>query len=163
MRRLLLSLLLVGALFVPFGVAQAKDGIPVQVTYTACENITSARTAGPNTLATGSAAEVWTGTFSGSYVATESDVIYADGSVRFQGNGTFTGLVDGRFGSFVYTYEGFAPTSGPFSGHWVASRGSEGLAGLQAQGEFVGVTERPTPGCDIPYSGTFSGEMRFKP
>ena len=161
MRTILVSLALLGWLFAPSGVARASGGRPIVVTYTACETITSSHSAGGNTLLSGSDAFSWNGTFTGSFVATEHDVLFADGSLHFQGRGTFTGLVDGKAGSFVDTFDGLAQPDGSFSGHWAAGQASGDLRGFHAEGDLVGVSAGPAAGCDVPFAGSFSGEMHF--
>jgi hypothetical protein len=41
------------------------------------------------------------------------------------------------------------------------SNGSGGLARVHGQGTFEGTALDPTPQCDIPYGGTYSGQIHF--
>jgi hypothetical protein len=162
MRKLFLSLMIGGSLLLPLGVAQAEQSLPVNASYTGCETIISERTVKDKIHAVGFDTDTWTGTFAGSDTGIERDVIYPDGSVSFKGRITFVGVVAGKAGSFLYSFEGFAPSSGPYLAHWVISDGSGGLVGIEGKGTEVGQILGPTPECALPYAGASSGQIQFE-
>jgi hypothetical protein len=73
--------------------------------------------------------ENFQGSMSGTYVGTERDVVYANGSATFHGNGVFTGTIAGRTGTASYRYEGVFPVGSPsFHANWVLIGKTGGLA-----------------------------------
>ena len=70
--------------------AEAGKPEPANGNFSPCFNIINFRQAGPNTIITFSVTETFTGTFTGSAVLTERDVIHPDGSITFQGSGVYT-------------------------------------------------------------------------
>src|SRR5262249_35552080 len=69
-----------------------------------CESLISEQHHGSNTIIVLSISATFTGTFDGTWVGTERDVIHGDGSVALQGSGVFAGSVSGRSGTMVFTY-----------------------------------------------------------
>jgi hypothetical protein len=148
LRRAFFALAIVGALFT---LPNAEAGPPVPATFnsTDCEHVISQQLAGPNTIIALSITTCFHGTFEGTWVGTERDVIHADGSGTGQGSGVFSGTVNGRSGTMVFSYQVNVSPNGLVT-RWVVDQGTGDLAGLSGQGttQFV---SRDGPGC--PTSG----------
>jgi|SRR5215471_14465319 len=126
--------------------AQASQPVPATFSSTDCEHIISVEPHGPNTIITLSITACFHGTFEGEYVGTERDVIHSNGAIaEGQGSGVFSGTVNGRSGTCVFSYHVNVPVA-----HWVVDRGTGDLAGLSGQGTQQFVSE-DGPGC--PTSG----------
>src|SRR5216117_2958788 len=93
------ALAIVGALLT-LPKAQAQP-IPVSGSSTDCEHVISVRTVGPNTIIILSETACFHGTFEGTWVGTERDVIHPNGTVSIQASGVFSGTVNGRSGTCV--------------------------------------------------------------
>ena len=166
MNRILLALALVAAtaLLSP-GVAAAGSPPPATGTWDDCNFAPVVRTAGPNTIVTIGITENFQGSLSGTYVGTERDVVYANGSATFHGNGVFTGTIAGRTGTASYRYEGVFPVGSPsFHANWVLIGQTGGLASANGQGTFGGVFGEITEACDGgTYFGTYQGQIQLTP
>ncbi|MBI3745765.1 MAG: hypothetical protein HY264_04445 [Chloroflexi bacterium] len=121
---------------------------------------------GPNLVVTVAIAENYHGMLEGTYAGTERDVVYADGTATFHGNGTFSGTVAGRTGTGRLTYEGAVPTSGvmpatgPHSGTWVLVGETGGLASIVARGNWGAQLLGGSDICDWGiYGGAYSGQV----
>ena len=69
----------------------------------------------------------------------ERDVVYANGSATFHGNGVFMGTIAGRTGTASYRYEGVFPVGSPsFHANWVLIGKTGELASANGQGTFGG-------------------------
>src|SRR5439155_23606868 len=99
LRRGFFALAIVGALLT-LPNAQAQP-IPATFNSTDCEHVISVRTVGPNTIITLSETGCFHGTFEGTWVGTERDVIHPNGTVTIQASGVFSGTVNGRSGTCV--------------------------------------------------------------
>ena len=159
--RNLFGLMMVIGLISPVHTAQAGQPAPASGSWVDCNVVEEVRTAGSLTYVIVTITEQYAGTLSGSYVGTEWDIVRSDGSATFIGHGVFAGSVGGHIGSAVMRYTGTAAASGAGLAHWVMSNGSGGLAPVHAQGTFEGTALDPTPQCDIPYGGTYSGQIHF--
>jgi Protein of unknown function (DUF3224) len=140
--------LIVGALFT---LPNAQAGPPVPATFnsTDCEHIICQESRGPNTIITLSITACFHGTFEGTYVGTERDEIHPNGTFATgQGSGVFSGTVNGRSGTCVFSYQVNAGGANPAI--WVVNQGTGDLAGLSGQGRQQFVSE-DGPGC--PTSG----------
>ena len=103
-----------------------------------------------------------TGTLAGSLVATELDIVHRDGSITLHGSGLFTGSVNGRSGTLLFTYEGIGnAVTGHETLHFVLTRGTGDLAGVYVQGPAEGDLGAPDPGCDVSGAGTYTGNVLF--
>ena len=143
LRRGFFALAIVGALLtVPKAQAQP---IPASGSTTDCEHVISVRTAGRNTIITLEITVCFHGTFEGTWVGTERDRFHADGTGTVQGSGVFSGTVNGRSGTMVFSYQVSATRNGDVT-HWVVDQGTGGLAGLSGQGTFQNDIEHG-PGC----------------
>lgn len=87
--------------------------------------------------------ENFQGTLSGTYVGTERDFVYSDGSATFHGSGVFTGTIAGQTGTATYRYVGVAPASVAFHANWVMVGQTGGLASAVGQGTFGGTFGAP--------------------
>jgi hypothetical protein len=140
--------LTVGALFT-LPNAEASQPVPATFSSTDCEHIISQEPRGPNTIITLSITACLHGTFEGTWVGTERDVIHPNGTFATgQGSGVFSGIVNGRSGTCVFSYVVNVGVANPT--HWVADQGTGDLAGLSGQGTQQFVSE-DGPGC--PTSG----------
>ena len=138
MLRLLILAVATAAALVPLP-AGASPPSPVAGTFSVVTATTvSTRTAGGNTFVTLDRTAALAGTFTGTTRDTVHLVMHRNGSTTVQGAGTCVCTIAGRSGTFAYRFTGSGvfPTSG--SGHYVAGRGTGGLAGLHAQGPFSG-------------------------
>jgi hypothetical protein len=143
--------------------AMAGKPAPANGTWNDCNIITSATYDGPNAVYSINITENFAGTLNGSYVGTERDVVYPDGSATFHGSGVFTGTINGKTGTFVMTYAGIAPPGGPGYAYWVGGRGTGGLAGIHGFGTFQGSETGPAGICDDTFAGTYTGQLQFAP
>lgn len=99
--------------------------------------------------------ETSTGIFDGTRVGTGELVIHADGSFNTQNDGIFTGTIAGRSGSAEMAFWG----SGTFAaagGNFTVTHGTDGLAGVHAQGSDSGFATSPTS-----FVATYSFKVNF--
>src|SRR5437762_8143976 len=100
------ALVIVGALSTLPG-AEAGTPEPASGEFFPCFNYAGPpRQVGDNVIITFNINGTSTGTISGSVVGTELDVVHRDGSITLHGTFLFTGSVDGRSGTMLFTYEG---------------------------------------------------------
>src|SRR6476469_8669997 len=122
------------------------------------------RQAGENLIITFNIGGTSTGTVTGSVVGTELDVVHRDGSITLHGSFLFTGSVNGRSGTMVFTYEG---KGNAVTGHetlrFVGRQGTGDLAGTHANLTAEGDLGAPSPGCDVSGAGTYTGHVIFAP
>jgi hypothetical protein len=105
-----------------------------------------------------------TGTFTGTDIATELDVVHRDGSITLHGSGLFTGSYNGRSGTALFTYEGIGNAVTGHETLHIVGRGTGGdLVGLHFEGTAEGDLGAPNPGCDVSGAGTYSGYVVFAP
>jgi uncharacterized protein DUF3224 len=159
--RNLFALMMVFGLVGQAHTARAAQPEPASGSWTDCNIVEQVRTVGSVTMVIVTITEQYTGSLSGSYVGTEWDIIRADGSATFIGQGVFTGSVGQQTGSAQMRYAGTASASGAALAHWEMSNGSGDLARVHGQGTFEGTALDPTPQCAIPYGGTYAGEIHF--
>jgi hypothetical protein len=117
-----------------FTSAYASPPISGSGTYTITSFIiTSTTYAGGNTISTATATVIDTGIMTGTFSATFRDVVHADGTSNEDGQGTFTGTVDGSASGTALCISP-ASTAAPntVSGIFVCGHGTGGLAGLHA-------------------------------
>ncbi len=156
LRRGLFALAIVGALLT---LPNAEAGPPIPVTgYSIdCERVISVQTVGPNTIIILSETACLHGTFEGTLVGTERDVIHPNGTVTIQSSGVFSGTVNdgtvnGRSGTCVFSVAVSLTRNGD-PNHWVVDQGTGDLAGLSGQGTFPVDAIEHGPGCPVPGSG----------
>jgi hypothetical protein len=135
-------------------------------TWDDCNTLISVAEAGPNLIVTVGIVENYHGILEGTYVGTERDVVYANGSATLHGSGTFSGTVAGMTGTGRLSYEakvgtsGVLPATGPGSGKWVLEGATGGLASVVASGtwgaQFLGVSDACDAGL---YGGDYSGHV----
>jgi hypothetical protein len=176
LRRGFFALAIVGALLT-LPQAQAQP-IPASGSTTDCEHVISVRTAGQNTFITLEITACFHGTFEGTWVGTERDRFHADGTGTVQGSGVFSGTVNGRSGTMVFSYQVSISRNGEVA-RWVVDQGTGDLAGLHGQGTDQEVSENG-PGCPVsgfdctdcpPATGTcddsfnldYTGQIDFAP
>ena len=145
LRRNFFALAIVGALFT---LPRAEAGPPIPATgYSIdCEHVISVQTVGPNTIITLSETGCFHGTFVGTWVGTERDVIHPNGTVTIQASGVFSGRVNGRSGTCVISSAVSLTLNGDVT-HWVVDQGTGDLAGLHGQGTFPFDAIEHGPGC----------------
>jgi hypothetical protein len=176
LRRSFLALTIVGALFT-LPNAEASLPVPATGTTTDCEHVISQQSSGPNTIITLSITACFHGTFEGTWVGTERDVIHPNGTVTGQLSGVFSGTVNGRSGTCVFSLE----VNVGVANHWVVDQGTGDLAGLHGQGTtpLGSATENgpgcptsgfdcencppPTGTCDDSFTLTYDGQISFAP
>src|SRR5438093_2412690 len=103
------------------GHAYASPPFSASGTWDDCNVVTSVKSAGPNLIITIDITETFQGTLDGTYVGTERDVIFADGSATFTGSGLFTGNVTGASGTIHMSYNGRAEPSSQATANWVVN------------------------------------------
>src|SRR3989475_5646686 len=177
LRRGFFALAIVGALLT-LPKAQAQP-IPASGSTTDCEHVINVRTAGPTTIITSSITTCFHGTFEGTWVGTERDVIHPNGTVTIQASGVFSGTVNGRSGTCVLSLAANLTLNGDVT-HWVVDQGTGDLAGLHGQGTNPVDAIENGPGCPVsgfnctacpPATGTcddsftldFTGQIDFAP
>ena len=165
MNRILRTLALVVAiaLLAPAAVAAGSPS-SISGTWDDCNFAPVVSTSGPNTIVTIGITENFFGPMSGTYVGTERDVVYADGSATFHGSGIFSGTIAGVTGTATYRYEGVFPTDAPFHASWVLVGQSGELASATGRGTFGGTFGEITDACDAgTFSGSYEGSVRIAP
>jgi len=145
LRRGFFALAIVGALLT-LPKAQARP-IPATGSSTDCEHVVSQQIVGSNTITILEITACFHGSFEGTWVGTERDVFRADGTGTVQGSGFFSGTVNGRFGTMVFSYHVTISLNGEVS-HWVVDQGTGDLAGLHGQGTTPDAIENG-PGCPV--------------
>ena len=122
------------------------------------------RQVGDNLIITFNVTGTSTGTFVGSIVGTEMQVVHRDGSINLHGSSVLTGQIDNNSGTLVFTYEGIGnAVTGHENLHGVGRQGTGGLAGVHANLTFEGDVGAPNPGCDLSGAGTYNGQILFAP
>jgi Protein of unknown function (DUF3224) len=122
------------------------------------------RQVGDNVIITFNVSGPATGTFTGSSVGTELDVVHPDGSITLHGTLLFTGSVNGRWGTMLLNYEGIGNA---VTGHeilrFIGRQGTGDLAGTYANVTAEGDVVPPDPnsGCDLQGAGTYTGQVVF--
>jgi len=120
------------------------------------------RQVGNNTIVTFNISGTATGTLVGSFVGTELDIVHGDGSINLHGTALFTGSVDGRSGTMVFSYEGIGnAVTGHETLRFVGRQGTGDLAGTYANVTAEGDVGAPEPGCDLSGVGTYTGHVVF--
>src|SRR5262245_19558871 len=84
--------------------AQAQP-IPASGSTTDCEHVISVRTVGQDTFTTLEITACFHGTFEGTWVGTERDRFHADGTGTVHATGIFSGTVNGRSGTVVFSLQ----------------------------------------------------------
>ena len=143
--------------------AEAGQPGPASGGFNPCFNFAGPPTqTGPNTIIIFNVTATLTGTFTGSAIITERDVIHADGSITLQGSGIFTDQAG--CGTFLFTYSGKgSAVDGSESAHFVGGRGTGCFAGLHTEGTFQGNLVGPSGQCAVAGQGTYSGQILFAP
>ena len=99
-----------------------------------------------------------TGTVTGSVVGPELDVVHPDGSITLHGSFFFSGSVNGRSGTMVFSYEGIGnAVTGHENLRFVGRQGTGDLASTNVNVTAEGDVGAPSPGCDVSGAGTYSG------
>jgi hypothetical protein len=115
-----------------------------------------------NVIITFNVTTVATGTLTGSFVGTELDVVHPDGSITLHGTAFFTGSVDGRSGTLLFTYNGIGnAVTGHENLRFVGRQGTGDLSGVYVQGTAEGDLVAPSPGCDVSAAGIYTGHVVF--
>jgi hypothetical protein len=143
---------------------RARPG-PASGEFFPCFNFAAPpRQAGDNTIITFDVTVTATGTLTGSGIGTELDVIHPDGSITLHGILLFTGSIEGRSGTLLFTYEGIGnAVTGHETLHGVGGQGTDGLAGVHANIRLEGDLGAPSPGCAVSGAGTYTGQILFAP
>lgn len=156
-RWFLLALVIAGATFLPaVTYAQTSPGIiPASGTFAlvAPPEVLSVQSNDGATSITQRVQYGLTGTLTGTAVGEELVTLLPNQSAILQAELTFTGTVDGRFGTLriVFNGMGTATTQGQF----VLINGTGELAALHGQGTFEGFPQTGT--------GTYTGAFQFAP
>jgi Protein of unknown function (DUF3224) len=146
LRRSFFALAIVGALLT-LPNAQAAHSIPASGSTADCEHVISQQIVGSDTITILEITVCFHGTFEGTWVGTERDLFHADGTGTIQGSGFFSGTVNGRFGTVVFSYHVSITPNGDVT-HWVVNQGTGDLVGLSGQGTFQNDIENG-PGCPV--------------
>jgi hypothetical protein len=119
---------------------------------------------GENLIVTFNISGTVTRTLSGSAVGTELDVVHRDGSITLHGTLLFTGSVNGRSGTLLFTYNGIGnAVTGHETVHFVGRQGTDDLAGTYVNVTAEGDVGPPGPGCNLSGAGTYTGHVIFAP
>jgi len=124
------------------------------------------RQVGENLIITVNISGTSTGTFPGSVVGAELDVVHRDGSITLHGFIVFTGSVTGRSGTgtILFSYEGIGnAVTGHENLRFVGRQGTGALAGAYAELTAEGDVGAPSPGCNVSGAGTYSGQIVYAP
>jgi hypothetical protein len=123
--------------------AQASTPVSGSGTFTISFVPVAERTADGNTIIDYTFTENTLGIFDGTRVGSGSLVFHADGSFNTANTGIFTGTIAGRSGTAEMSFRG----SGTFAsagGSYTVTHGTDGLAGVQAEGKDSGSATGPT-------------------
>ena len=166
--RICAALAVIGALFT-LPKAQADAPAPAHGYVTDCETLISEQHHGPNTIIVLSISATFTGTFDGTWVGTERDMIHGDGSGMVHGSGVFTGSVNVngsvRSGTMTFSYIVIFPPNGKEVTHWSADQGTGDLVGIHGQGTTPS-DEETGPTDDCPWDTfvvEYDGHVQFGP
>jgi hypothetical protein len=122
------------------------------------------RQVGENLIITFNVTGTSTGTFVGSIVGTEMQVVHPDGSINLHGSSVLTGQIENNSGTLVFTYEGIGnAVTGHENLHGVGTQGTGGLAGVHVNLTLEGDVGAPNPGCNLSGAGTYTGQILFAP
>ena len=177
LRRGFFALAIIGALFT-LPNAKARP-MPASGSTTDCEHVISQQIFGSDTITILEITVCFHGTFEGTWVGTERDVIHTNGTVTGQASGVFSGTVNGRSGTMVFSLEVSITRNGDVT-HWVVDQGTGDLAGLHGQGTNPVDAIENGPGCPVsgfdctdcpPATGTcddsftleYTGQIDFAP
>jgi hypothetical protein len=117
---------------------------------------------GENVIITFNISGTSTGTFTGSVVGTEMDVVHRDGSITLHGSFVFT--TSDNSGTMLFSYEGIGnAVTGHETLRFVGTQGTGVLAGIYANITAEGDVGAPSPGCDVSGAGTYTGNVIFAP
>jgi hypothetical protein len=143
--------------------AEAGQPGPASGGFNPCFNFAGPPSqAGPNTIITFNVTAKLTGTFTGSAIITERDIIHPDGSITLAGSGIFTDQA--ACGTFLFTYSGKGnAVDGSESAHFVGGRGTGCFAGLHTEGTFQGNLVGASGQCAVAGQGTYNGQILFAP
>lgn len=153
--------------YLPVQATYAKETSPPPQEWASCKSITESRQDGDNELITATVTETFHGMLDGTCEAAERGVVRKDGSQSFSGSGAFTGQVNGRSGTAIFTFSGALDAKGKMTAHWVLDKGTDDLARIDGQGTFEGKQVRPAPNecsdsqSQSAWSGTYSGTVQF--
>ena len=111
------------------------------------------RTAGGNTIITGTYPFIVSGTFSGTALDETHIVLHPDGKFTFEITDTCTCTVGDTSGTVVSRLVGRGEGAA-YQGEWTVLSGTGGLANLHFQATFVG-----SPGV----GGSYTGQIHFDP
>jgi hypothetical protein len=120
------------------------------------------RQVGDNVIITFNISGTSTGTITGSVAGTEMDVVHPDGSITLHGTFLFTGSVDDRSGTMLFSYEGIGnAVTGHETLRFIGRQGTGDLTGVYVNVTAEGDVGAPSPGCDVSGTGTYAGSVIF--
>src|SRR5256885_11447935 len=158
------ALAIAGALL---ALASAEGGRPEPASggFFPCFNYAGPpRQVGDNLIITFMVSGPATGTFTGSSVGTELDVVHPDGSINLHGTLLFTGSINGRSGTMLLSYEGIGnAVTGHETLRFVGREGTGGLAGKYSKVNAEGEDGGPEPGSQPSGGGAYSGQAFVAP
>jgi hypothetical protein len=143
LRNRLVFLTLVAVLAV-FGMTSAAAAPPTAASGTITvisASFSEPRIEGTNTVYDIVTTEAWTGTFAGTTTVQATLTFHADGSAEDHGVKTFTGTVNGTFGTVTFSGEAHADPAGNLAGVDAIIGGSGGLANLHGSLTEAGVVQ----------------------
>jgi hypothetical protein len=97
----------------------------------------------------------YTGTFTGTSVVQGFIVFHRDGSATFHDTETFTGTVNGKYGTVTFELTGTAGPAGDVQATQAIVRGTGELANLHGSLHQVGTVQENGP------AGTYTGQISF--
>jgi hypothetical protein len=156
MRRLISMVLLA---FVPVltvalaPAAYAAAATPASGGFVANLSPVGSRSADGNTFITFTFVETFQGTLAGTRVGSGQLVIHPDGTINVRDSGLFTGSIAGASGTAILSAS-VSGTFGSVTGNFVVTNGTDGLAGVHAEGTAAGGATGPAT-----FAGTYSGQV----
>ena len=109
----------------------------------------------------------FSGLLNGTCEAAERETVHKDGTQSFSGSGTFSGQVNGRSGTAIFTYSGALDATGRMTAHWVLDKGTDDLARIDGLGTFEGKQVHPAPNecgdseSQSAWGGAYTGTVQF--
>jgi drug/metabolite transporter superfamily protein YnfA len=165
LRTIFCALVIAGASLTLPSAEASGPPLPAYGGFFPCFTQTSARQVGENLIVTFDISGTSTGTFVGSFIGTELDVVHRDGSITLHGSLVLTGSVnDSAEGTLSFTYEGIGnAVTGHETLRAAGTQGTDGLSGLYVNLTLEGDVGPPAPGCTLSGMGTYTGQILFAP
>jgi hypothetical protein len=145
--------------------AEAGTPGPASGEFFPCFTRTGVRPVGENLIVTFNITGKGNGTFDGTFIGTELDVVHSDGSITLEGSLVFTS--SDKSGTLLFTYTGIGNfNTGRENLRAAGRQGTGSLSGVEAErtleGDVVGACADDFVG-DFGGHGTYSGQILYAP